>query len=101
MASPTNTERATAGNWPQWMLEVAEIADSIKARGIRAARPAPAPLAPAPFDAAAARDELTRLVASHDPAFNHSDDYTFWRAEQVKADRIASLRGALAAHGAA
>jgi hypothetical protein len=63
-------------------------------------RPAPVKQPPQAFNVEAARAELAQLQASHDPAFNYSEDYTFWRAEQAKADRIASLRGAIARHEA-
>jgi hypothetical protein len=64
--------------------------------------PRPEPVKPAPqaFDIKAARAELEQLQASHDATYNHSDDYTFWRTEQAKADRIASLRGSIARYEA-
>lgn len=94
-ATLTNLQRAEAGNWPQWMRDLAAVADNAKAKcaAARAAERAarPAPQVPA-FDLEAARAELARLEGSHSTSYLYADNRTDYRAGLDRENSIAELR---------
>lgn len=95
----TNLQRAQAGAWPQWMRDVAGIADNVKTRfaaacaAERAARPTPQ--APA-FDIDAGREELERLERSHSDSYLYADDRAEYQKGVDREQRINALRAAIA-----